>query len=698
MKEQTLMIFFLTFIEKTKCSFWNEIPAHCLYDRIALLSCWNTTFIHPIPLLNDLTYTLQNHNVRIRDSHFQLSLNDLFMHVGANIANLLLINNTFSPLSYNGSRKIYFRLLQSLEIHDEKHLQWFQLNKSYFPQLIKLDLSYNQFTDNNELLFNEQYFPTLKYLNLSHNQLQSIDGLAGNSLNRIESLILSFNPLKTITNKFDRFQSLIFLDLSSTSIKQLFSVTLLPRLETFLCRYCQQITMKEYQKFLSNCSQSINRLTLDFTRTSIISLNFFNPYVACIKHLIFSNQHLIDSISRHDLLLSTNLQSIQMQSISKIDYLHLNVYDRLKLVDFSNNINLKFVSLHLMSNNTYLQSLILSNTAIEDFSIDFNNTMQKFLHIDIIDMSQSRLETLHFLKYLTFYTLDVSHNRLKIIDIDQIYFRQGMYELSMSSLNLSSNEMEYIKIKWNNESPHTIDLSNNKLQSIELHGQSTYSLLLNNNSKLSLTSATFHVELPLLQYLDLNSIHLESFEKLNCLLNLSNIHTLILDNNQFGKQHRTLNWHIFYPWHRDLTHISLRNMSIEKIDSGAYLNDYYHLLTVNFKSNNQLKCDCALQPFIDWLKTPPLTLLDFYEPPQKVLSIDCSVSIFQLDCDAGKTKSILIISILIIGSLISILLISLKLFRHYKRSNRSESYHHIFTEIDLVALTDRNIIEKPDDH
>ena len=71
-----------------------------------------------------------------------------------------------------------------------------------------------------------------------------------------------------------------------------------------------------------------------------------------------------------------------------------------------------------MSDYTYLQRLIISHTALNDFSIDFYNTTLKFLHIDVIDMSYSRLETLDFLKYLTFYTLDVSYNRLKIIDID----------------------------------------------------------------------------------------------------------------------------------------------------------------------------------------------------------------------------------------------------------------------------------------
>jgi hypothetical protein len=697
MKEHVL-IFFLFFIQKTKCSFWNEIPQRCIYDRTTLFSCWNTTFTRAIPLFNDLTYTLQNHHVQIRYSEFQLSLNDLFVNVGSNIDTLSLIDNKFSSLSVNDTGKIYFRLLQALEIYDENGLQWFQLNSSFFPQLVKLDLSFNQFTNEKKLLFDQQNFPILKSLNLSHNQLKTIENLNGNILNRIEYLILSFNPLETILNKINQFQSLRFLDLSSTSIKQLFSITLFPRFETLLCRNCQQIPMKEYENFLLNCSQLNNRLILDLSETKINSLKLFNPYIKCITDLTLNNQHLIDSVSTQDLLNSVNLENIQIQTIDTIDYINLNVYDRLKSIDFSNNMGLKQVSLRLMSDYIYLQRLTISHTTINNFSIDFSNIHQQYLHVDAIDMSYSRLETLDFLKYLTFYTLDVSFNRLKIIDINHIHFRRGMYELFlMNFLNLSSNAIESIKIKWDNESPHTIDLSQNNIETIELHGQSTYSLILNNNSKLSLTPTTFNIDLPLLRYLDLNSIHFDSFENLIYLHNLTNIHTLLLNNNQLAKQHRTLNWNVFYPWHQNLTHISLRNMSIEKIDSGVYLNDYYHLLTVDFYENDDLKCDCVLHPFITWLKTPPPPLADFYEPLHKVFSVDCPLTLFDLDCGDEKMKPSVFIILLIVGICVIIFLTILKVLHCYLKRKRSKSYDRMITDTDTIALNERDLAEKIDD-
>lgn len=707
--KQFFIVFAVIFIKEIKSSFWNEIPQRCIYDRTALFSCWNTTFTHPIPLFNDLDYTLQNHHVEIRDSYFQLSLRDLFVQVGTNIANLTLINNTFSETVietniFEGG--IHFRLLLALIIHDQQGIQWPQFNGSYFPRLTHLDLSYNQLTNKQKLVFDHQFYPQLKYLNLSHNQLKSIDNLVGDSLNKLEVLVLSYNPLESIVNQFDRFQSLITLDLSSTPLKQLFSITLLPRLQGFICQQCYGIPTWEYENFLANCSQL---LTIDLTGSHIHSINLFNPNMKCIKHLILNNQNLAASISSHDLLHSTNLESIQARGNYDVEYIHLNVYNRLFYIDFSDNLYLNQVILRLMSNYTHLQRLVISNTILNDFSIDFDKTNVKFLHIDMIDLSHNHLEIIDFLTKITFNMLDVSYNRLKIIDISLIHYRHGMYDLSlMNVLNMSSNGMEFIKINWENESPHTIDLSQNQLETVKLHGQTTYTLHLQNNPKLSLrttTTTTFNVDLPALQYVDLTSIQLGSLEDLIYLHNLSNIRTLTLNNNRLLKQHRTLNWNLFYPWYQYLTHISLKNMSIERIDSGANLNDFYHLLTIDLYLNHYLKCDCTLQPFVNWLQTPPPPLMDFYEPLQKLLRIDCPQSLFDLGCANGIDQSdkkavassflsffkVLFIMIIILASLLMLM----KLIDRRLGQARSGFYQQVSTDADVITVNERHVVHKP---
>ncbi|CAF1551870.1 unnamed protein product [Adineta ricciae] len=691
---QLPIIFIVLFFRLSYCSFWNEIPQRCIYDRTSLFSCWNTTFTRPIPLFNELKYTLENHYVQILYTDFQLPLTDLFSSVAPNIEQLTLINNTLSSsVVYNQSTKIYFRLLQTLTVSDSKGWQWLQLNSSYYPQLIRLDLSFNQFTNQTQLIFNRKNFHVLRSLNLSYNQLDSIENLTGDILQKLESLILSHNPLKIIRNKIHEFQSLVFLDLSATSIKQLFDLKFFPRLEVLVCRSCQKISMDDYNQFLTNCSDINHQLTLDLSQTSITSVKIFN---SCIKNLILNDQNSLDSISTNDFRSNTNLETIQIRKIDNLNSIHLNVYDRLRSVDFSENLGLKQVQLHLLSDYTYLQRLNISQTSMNEFSIDFNQTTLKYLHIDLIDLSFNQLETLDFLKYLTFYSLDVSFNRLKIINIDRIQFRHGMYDLSlMNSLNLSSNQIETIEIHWMNESPHTIDLSQNNLQSIKLHGQSTYTLLLNNNRNLSVTPFTCDIDLPTIQYLDLSSIYFPSFENLVYLHNLSDIHTLILNNNQLEKKHRTLNWNVFYPWHKNLTHVSLRSMSIENIDSGVDLRDYYHLLTINFYDNDQIKCDCGLQPFIQWLKTPPPPLAEFYEPLKKAFFSDCPISLMYMSCDDRKSSSIVFYILLNITLILIIVAVIITLVC-YMKCKQPKSYRAMSVDMDSMILNETDMFEKID--
>jgi hypothetical protein len=137
-------------------------------------------------------------------------------------------------------------------------------------------------------------------------------------------------------------------------------------------------------------------------------------------------------------------------------------------------------------------------------------------------------------------------------------------------------------------------------------------------------------------------------------------------------------------------------MSLEKIDPGIYLKEYPHLLTIDLYENN-FDCDCILEPFINWLKTPPPPLADFYEPLHKVLILDCPVSLFDLQCDDGKMKSTLFIGIFIIGISLIILLTMVKILHCYIKRKRSNSYHHLFTGNDVIALNETNLIQKTDD-
>lgn len=710
-KRVLLQLFVLViFSELIHSSFWNEIPQRCTYDRRTIFTCWNTTFTHSIPLLHDLEYQFQNHQIDIRNSLFQISLRDLLVNVGTNIENLTLINNVFSQTVFNNNflfeGGIFFRLLLTLQIHDQQGFQWLQFNGSYFPQLITLDLSNNDFPSEQKLVFDHQYYPKLQTLKLSHNQLTNIDNILGNALTSVENLILAHNPLESLGNNLNRFSSLRMLDLSSTAMKQLFSVTLTPNLNALICQQCRQIPTWEFERFLNNCSSI---LTIDLTHSNIYSIKFLNSHIRCIENLILNDENLVEPITTKDLLHSNHLQSIELRRNSNIDYIYLNVYEHLISIDFSENIYLYQVILRLMSNYTHLQRLILSHTALNDFSVDFYNSSLQFLHIDLIDMSHNRLETLEFLQYLTFHTLDVSYNRLKIIDLNTIHYRNGMYDLlQMNLLNLSANEMEYLKIHWENESPHTIDLSNNRLESFQLSGQSTYSILLGMNPKLSLSETSFHLDAPSLVYLDLTSIDLHALEYMIYLHNHSHIRTLILNDNQLAREHRILNWQLFDPWRKSLIHLSLGNMSLEQLDAGAHLDDFDHLLTIDFSENENLQCNCKLNPFIRWLQTSPPILPDVHEPPQKLLRINCPRSLFELHCRDNdeeeksfgfnslthstffRTLFTLIVFILILTTIYKII------DRQMKRL-RTRFYQRVYTNGDFITLDERHVTHKTDD-
>ena len=702
-KQVTFLLTFFVSIHQSFSSFWNEIPRNCIYDQKTTFSCWNTTFIHPIPLFNDRVYTLQDHRVHIQNSFFQLSIRDLLIHVGTNIQSLTLTNNTFASnvIDVNNIFEggIFFRLLSNLSVHDSLALQWAQLNGSYFPRLTHLDLSNNQLTIRTRLSFDRRFYPKLKSIDLSSNKLSSIENLVGNALQTLEILILSHNPLEQIDRQLlKQFSSLQILDLSSTSIKHLFSQTFLPNLQTLICQHCRQIPSWEYKKFFANCS---SKLTIDLTYSNVYSLKVFNSHSHCLKDLILNEQNLVESINTNDLLDSIYLETIQARKNYDLENVYLNVYEHLTSIDFSDNIYLNQVLLRLRSNDTHIQQLNLAHTGLTDFSIDFANTTLKYIHIDRVDMSSSHLETIEFLKYLTFHTIDLSSNRLKIIDLSLITYRHGMYDLSlMNSLNLSSNQMEYLKLNYENESPHTIDLSNNQLETIDLSGQTTYTLLLNQNSKLSLAQPNFHVDIPSLQYLDVSSINLHSLEHLIYLHNLTNLHTLSLSHNRLEIGHRILNWHLFEPWKKTLTHATLQNLSLEQIDAGAQLTDYYHLLTVDLNLNIHLQCDCRLQPFLDWLRVPAPALNDFYEPLQKFLRIDCPISLYDLHCDdeyrEQKNHNIASFFKFLFGlfSLIVILLLIFKFIDRKIRRLQSRFYQRVYTDADIITLNERHITHR----
>jgi hypothetical protein len=147
-------------------------------------------------------------------------------------------------------------------------------------------------------------------------------------------------------------------------------------------------------------------------------------------------------------------------------------------------------------------------------------------------------------------------------------------------------------------------------------------------------------------------------------------------------------------------------MSLELIDSGARLNEFYHLLTIDFYFNKHLQCDCNLQPFIQWLKTPPPPLIDFYEPLQKFIRIECPISLFDLPCDENNAKKTRLYSfthsaffktLFMLSIFILIVFTTLKLIDRRMKQLRSRFYQRVYTDADIITLNERHVTHKTEE-
>ncbi|CAF0863501.1 unnamed protein product [Didymodactylos carnosus] len=278
---------------------------------------------------------------------------------------------------------------------------------------------------------------------------------------------------------------------------------------------------------------------------------------------------------------------------------------------------------------------------------------------------------IHFSLCLYMFFIFLSSN------LNEIHFRNGMYSLAlMDNLNLSHNIIEQINIKWYRESPHTIDLSYNHLKFVCLHGQTTYNLNLSSNYQLTLDN-NVQLNLSQLKYIDLSNINFRSFENVNLFHNLTTIRTLILNNNHLDME--ILNWNVFHPMSKYLTHLSLYNMSIEQLE--GYLDNQKQLLTIDLYKNN-IKCDCSLKALVQWLNLTGETY-EYFDVLKRAVRIKCNIYEVTADdlCDQTSIRISFLTKYLIlfiIAILIFVIIVKL-INRFIKRlkQRRNNFYHRV---------------------
>ena len=141
--------------------------------------------------------------------HLDLSANKLKVlaaNAFSGLSNLVLlelssnqitqIDTAFAPLAKLATLRLDNNLLNTLDGDDFKGL----------GQLFTLDLSSNQIENLTTAVFNN-YLPQLVNLDLGYNQLNTINGTIFENLNCLSLLVMSANPISTVSNQ-DNFDSI----------------------------------------------------------------------------------------------------------------------------------------------------------------------------------------------------------------------------------------------------------------------------------------------------------------------------------------------------------------------------------------------------------------------------------------------------------------------------------------------------------
>ncbi|CAF1595118.1 unnamed protein product [Didymodactylos carnosus] len=189
---------------------------------------------------------------------------------------------------------------------------------------------------------------------------------------------------------------------------------------------------------LNNCIEHKNLIILNLKNSNIYDLKIFNEHISCIKQLILNDQNLI-TIDEYDLLNSINLEHFEIQNNNALDSVHINIYDRLSIINLNENLYLENVLLKIMTNHNviHLQRLSISQTNLKYLTIDFNIKQKiKWLNINEINLSHSNLETIEFLKYVTFQKLGPSKKHLN----DQIAKNMNIPFYNRMIENMEQNE------------------------------------------------------------------------------------------------------------------------------------------------------------------------------------------------------------------------------------------------------------------
>lgn len=402
----------------------------------------------------------------------------------------------------------------------------------FYENLIALNLSYNKIVSIHRQVFNRMY--KLNSLDLSNNHIKSLTDIAADSAfisnSKLQSLNLSGNTLSNLGEAYDQILysgSLTLLDVSRCSITHVQGAIVFQGLPKLTHLNLSQNPITRLEGLISDSLISID--------VSECNIQFLRPEtfdgVNKLRELRMSNnKHMTDQHSK-----------VASNSITYLDIAYCSVDS------------------NYASHSPKVQTALLRGNRIQILPANAFQNNSELIYLDLSDNRIKYIDELSFYGTESLRELDLSGNFITSLAENTFTFSSFLYKL-----NLSSNSFSMFNLL---KAPSIInlDLSICKINSISLRAlDGLPSLQVLNMSHNTLESLPENLSSYSLQFLDLSYCRLTS-------INVFNFHRL-----------------------KGLKEINLSGNRLVYIKNSTFVNNKLMTLTL---SNNPWRCDCMDENF-----------------------------------------------------------------------------------------------------
>ena len=460
-----LNLFKNDFISNITISSFNNIDSlRISYKSLILLRnhSHESFSVNTMDLSRNKIPTVYKHTIKGLFHYLNLKYNSIQMfedEAFRNMPNLIEIDfsqNLIKKLDFQASFEYTLTNLTKLDLHMNEIKSITSHFFTKFPNLNQLDLSFNKLQSLKNTFFT--YLNTLKVLNLSSNLILTIENNSFSNLASLEYLNLRNNLVYDLSGKL--FKNLYYLSELNIGKNKIESISK----EDF-----QGLFSIKVLDLSENMMNSLNNDTFCFVSSSIESLILKTNRIQTNGDVVYNLKRL------HFLDLSFN----------NIDYLNLNSIYWISRLDLSNNKLLHVQNWNFLDYLTFLNlsrtnaelilNLNFSNFAkIKELDLSFNNltslpgnflaNLKNLTKLCLKETNLIQFEILNGLKRFEY--IDLSNNKmLAESSTFKFQFSNRLKVLKMSNVSLSSfSNLEGVLIS-NKVVLNYLDVSSNKLTS-----------------------------------------------------------------------------------------------------------------------------------------------------------------------------------------------------------------------------------------